>query len=1133
MGNRLHFHRGVRPHGAVGSKTVAGAAASALAALATALVGVWIQAPAASASAPPPVTVTPYSGFSPLLSRAPYLTDLTQTSVEVTWAETTSTPWDPTLGQYASLAGYVSWGPSGSACNSHAAAVPNSLPNMVPASDTPPSVTGREFTVGLGGSNQPPQVTEYQSSVQISGLSPGTSYCYRVFGYDYYGIYKQPLDLLASNPSPQFTTLDPASTSSTAPVTFDVLGDTGEACITVLPCTGSAPNLINPYQSAVDSLIGQSGAQFLLLAGDVGYPSGLQTRYGDLQQQGLETVNSPTPDSNPDSEEVSNVFGPNYWPQTGGIPTYYADGNHGLDVTSLRVWPESATAAASGGLYGDVSYPASSTDGTTASSYPANWYAFSTGNVRIYVLTAAWADGNVGTASGGACGSLCSAYQVDADSHWQPTSAEYQWLKQDLAAHPGGVKFAVWHYPLRSYSSSQVSDPFLQNSSANTSAQAAQASLEALLAQNGVYIAFNAHAHTYQRIAPNGPGQIVSYDTGGGGGVLGSVTCSNLPTGIQSAYALGWDPAASVGSSCGVVDGGASSPAVPTSMAQVYNFLKVTVAGDTVTVDPINAAGQIFDPQTYQFNTAPPLAPAGAPTGTPEPSAVNLTWPFSGNQTLSGDPASTTASASNSYIVTTYQAGVQVGAPVDTGSSVPAFTVTGLTDGTPYTFTVSAVNGDGTGPPSVQSAPITPVAPGAATYNPLTPYRICDTRAGNPSGLSGTDAQCQGNTLGVGGMMTIQVSGTNPTGTTSGGVPSSATAVVLNVTATDTSVPSFLSVWPAGGTVPVSSSLNWSGGETVANLVTVGLSTSGQVSLYNANGAADIVVDVEGWYDSADISGSAYFPLAPYRICDTRSSNPSSLSGMNLTQCQGRTLGAGQSITISAAGTNPSGTSSGGVPAPGGGSGPAAVDLTVTATDTSAPSFLTVWPAGEPQPLTSNLNFMPGETVANHVVVAVPQSGANVGQITIHNANGAADVVVDVSGYYGTGTGGVEFTTMVPYRICDTRATAVSGLVDACTGHVLRAGIPMRLQMATMGGIPSGATAVVLNVTMTDTSAPDFLTIYPDGASLPVASSLNWLPGDTVATGVTATLGADGYIDFYIPNGQADLVVDVVGWEGP
>jgi len=514
-----------------------------------------------------------------------------------------------------------------------------------------------------------------------------------------------------------------------------------------------------------------------------------------------------------------------------------------------------------------------------------------------------------------------------------------------------------------------------------------------------------------------------------------------------------------------------------------------------------------------------PGAP-GQPAGVAEPSAVSLSW---------SAPSSPGSFPVSSYAVTPY-IGAVAQTPINTGSTGTSYTVTGLTDGQAYTFTVAAVNGAGEGPASAASSAVTPTAPPPATYNALVPYRVCDTRPGNPSGLTGTDGQCNGLTLGPGQTLTIQVSGTNPSGTVTGGVPSSATSVVLNVTVTDTTAPSYLTVWPAGGALPLSSSVNWSAGQTVPNLVTVGLSSTGQVSLYNDAGNVDVVVDVEGWLDSSASSGGPYLPLQPYRICDTRAGNPSGLSGPNLTQCEGQTLHAGSTLTILAAGTNPSGTSSGGVPS----SGTLAVELTVTVTDTSSPSDLTVWPAGTARPLASNLNFVAGETVANNVVVAVPQSGADAGKVSIYNDAGNADVVVDVSGYYesslsGTGT----FTPMVPYRICDTRSTSVSGLNDACTGKTLQAGVALALQVNGTGGIPAGATSAVLNVTVTDTSAPDFLTVYPDGTTKPFVSSLNWGPGETVASGVTATLGSDGAIDFYIPNGQADLVVDVVGWIGP
>jgi hypothetical protein len=58
------------------------------------------------------------------------------------------------------------------------------------------------------------------------------------------------------------------------------------------------------------------------------------------------------------------------------------------------------------------------------------------------MLDASWVNNNVGTATGGGCGRLpsCKIYQVDHDAHWTTSSAEYQWLAQDLAAHPGGLK---------------------------------------------------------------------------------------------------------------------------------------------------------------------------------------------------------------------------------------------------------------------------------------------------------------------------------------------------------------------------------------------------------------------------------------------------------------------------------------------------------------------------------------------------------------------------------------------------------------------------------------------------------------------------------------------------------------------
>jgi hypothetical protein len=147
----------------------------------------------------------------------------------------------------------------------------------------------------------------------------------------------------------------------------------------------------------------------------------------------------------------------------------------------------------------------------------------------------------------------------------------------------------------------------------------------------------------------------------------------------------------------------------------------------------------------------------------------------------------------------------------------------------------------------------------AGDYFPLSPFRVLDTRAGTGSPAA---------RLGPGASIDVQVTGVDGSGVPSTGVA----AVVLTVTADGASDSSFLTVWPQGTPQPLASSLNVAPGQTIANLVTVRVSPSGRVSIFNHAGSVSVIADVTGYYsDGTTGQGSRLSPASPYRILDTRS----------------------------------------------------------------------------------------------------------------------------------------------------------------------------------------------------------------------------------------------------------------------
>jgi hypothetical protein len=262
---------------------------------------------------------------------------------------------------------------------------------------------------------------------------------------------------------------------------------------------------------------------------------------------------------------------------------------------------------------------------------------------------------------------------------------------------------------------------------------------------------------------------------------------------------------------------------------------------------------------------------------------------------------------------------------------------------------------------------------------------------------------------------------------------------------------------------------------------------------------------------SASAAPTAFVGLTPARLLETRpalSTVDGQYNGIGA-------VGAGATVDLPV-------LNRGGVPA----SGVAAVALNVTVTSPTTPSYVTVYPAGQSRPNASNLNMVPGDTKSNMVIVAVGAGGA----ISLFNQSGTTDLIVDVLGWFPTGSG---FGGLTPARLLETRTDPGLATTDGqyLGGGALGAGGTIDLPVLNRGGVPaSGVAAVALNVTVTAPTAGSYVTVYPAGQTRPTASNLNMVPGDTKSNMVIVPVGAGGAISLFNLAGQTHLVVDVLGW---
>lgn len=249
---------------------------------------------------------------------------------------------------------------------------------------------------------------------------------------------------------------------------------------------------------------------------------------------------------------------------------------------------------------------------------------------------------------------------------------------------------------------------------------------------------------------------------------------------------------------------------------------------------------------------------------------------------------------------------------------------------------------------------------GLAFY-PLTPCRVLDTR--NPTGSLG------------GPILASGVPRSFPVRSSVCGVPASAQAYSLNATVVPSGGLGYLTLWPTGQNQPFVSTLNSPKGSIVANAAIVPAGLNGEVSAFVTNDS-HLVVDINGYFAPPGSFGALRFnAIAPCRVGDTR--NPvGSLGGPVL---------AGGEIRNWAVTQSPCGVPGTAL----------AYSMNATVVPTGGLGYLSMWPAGQPQPFVSTLNAAEDAIVANALLLPAGAAGA-----VSSFATNQTHLVLDINGYF-------------------------------------------------------------------------------------------------------------------------------------
>jgi hypothetical protein len=184
----------------------------------------------------------------------------------------------------------------------------------------------------------------------------------------------------------------------------------------------------------------------------------------------------------------------------------------------------------------------------------------------------------------------------------------------------------------------------------------------------------------------------------------------------------------------------------------------------------------------------------------------------------------------------------------------------------------------------------------------------------------------------------------------------------------------------------------------------------------------------------------------------------------------------------------------------------------------SSLGFLSAWPAGQQQPLVASLNDVTGTVLSNAVIVSAGIGGA----VNVF-ATDATDLVIDINGYFAPqGPGGLSLYTLTPCRVLDTRLPAGSPPFST-TRDVNVTASPC--------GVPLNAQAFVFNATVVPPGFLGFMTMWPQGQTQPLASTLNAYDG-AVTNNMAIVPTTTGSVSVF-PSSPTHLVLDIFGYFAP